>query len=129
MAYVTRSDLADRYGPAWVEQRESMLPADAVEKAIADASAVADDFLAGRYSVPVAPVPETLKRLVCDISRYYLAGDTADDDTRRRHNDAIAALRDIGAGRRRLGVEPVAGGGADATVEIVSSPRVFRRPL
>ena len=129
MAYVTRSDLVDRFGEDEVAQRESMLPAGAVDKAIADASATADDYLAGRYAVPVVPVPDTLKRLVCDIARYYLLGDSAEDEQRRRHGDALTALRDIGAGRRRFGVEPVAGGGAAATVEIASSPRVFRRPL
>ncbi len=127
MAYVTRSDLVDRFGESEVAQRELMLPDGAVDKAIADAGAVADDYLAARYAIPVDPVPETLKRLVCDIARHYLLGDSETDTQRRLYSDALTALRDIGAGRRRLAVEPVSGGGADAMVEMVSSPRVFRR--
>ena len=123
MAYVTRSDLVDRFGEDEIAQRESMLPSEAVGKAIADASATADDYLAGRYVVPVAPVPDTLKRLVCDIARYYLYDDKSTDEVLKRYEQAKQELLHISQGKATLacpwggvageplGDDPQAGGG------------------
>ena len=129
MPYATRDDLTERFGEAEIAQRERMLPPGAIERALSDAGQDVDGYLAGRYAVPVVPVPETLVRLVCDIARYRLLGDAASPDVRSRYQDAISALRDIGAGRSRLAdAAPIAAASESATVEIVSSPRVFGRP-
>lgn len=128
MPYATRADLIDRTGDAEIEQRESALPPGAVDRALADASADAESYLAARYSVPVDPVPATLTRLVCAIARYYLLGDSASDRVRDDYKDALGALRDIAAGRRALdGAAAPAGGSASVAVEMVSQPRVWGR--
>ena len=128
MPYATRNDLVERFGENEIAQRERMLPAGATDGALNDAGQDIDGYLSVRYSVPLVPVPETLVRLACDIARYRLLGDAASDDVRARYKDAIAALRDIGAGRSRL---PEAQANAvardSATVEMVSAPRVFGR--
>ena len=128
MPYATRADLTDRYGDAEIEQRESALPPGAVDRALADAGAEADGYLAARYPVPVDPVPTVLTRLVCDIARYYLLGDSATEQVRDRYTDAIKSLRDISAGRMALdGATAPAGGSGSATVEIVTQPKVWGR--
>ena len=128
MTYATRDDLVDRFGETEIAQRERMLPPGAVAQALSDASTDLDGYLSARYTVPVVPVPPTLVRLVCDIARYRLLGDAATDDVRGRYKDAIAAVRDIGAGRSRLPeVAPVAAASESATVDFVSAPRIFGR--
>ena len=129
MPYATRLDLIDCFGEAEITQRESMLPDGAVDKALADATADIDAYLAPRYAVPVVAHSPTLVRLTCDIARYYLAGDSASEDTRRRYADAIAALRDIAAGRRMLDV-PIKPEGAPSQTALVTpgAPLVFKRP-
>ncbi len=128
MSYATRDDLTELFGDAEVVQRERALPPGAIERALSDAGQDIDGYLAGRYSVPVAPVPATLVRLACDMARYRLLGESSGEDARNRYKDAIATLRDIGAGRRRLAeMDPVGAASEAATVEIVSASRVFGR--
>ena len=102
MPYATRDDLLERFGEAEITQRESMLPTGAADKTLQDASADIDAYLSPCYPTPVDAPSPTLNRMCCDIARYYLAGDSASEDARRRYADAIAALRDVAAGRRTL---------------------------
>lgn len=128
MPYATRSDLVDRFGATEIAQREKMLPPGGIERALDDASSDIDGYLAARYAVPIIPAPLHLVRLACDIARYRILGDSASTDVRGRYTDAIAAVRDIGAGRSRLTeVEPSAAARDSATVELVSAPRIFGR--
>ena len=129
MPYATRSDLVDRSGATEIAQREKMLPQGAIDRALDDASSDIDGYLAARYAVPITPPPLSLVRLACDIARYRILGDSASENVRGRYKDAIAAVRDIGAGRSRLTeLEQSAAARDSATVEIVSAPRIFGRP-
>lgn len=129
MPYATRADLIDRFGEAEIEQRESMLPAGAVDRALTDTAAEIDGYVGRAYPVPLSPVPVIVASAACDIARYRLLGDAATEDNRARYKDAVSLLKEIGAGRVEIGMAPVAGGQAAATVEVVSAPRVFGRPL
>lgn len=99
MSYATRQDLEDRYGATELAQRETMLPNGAVERALADADAVIDGYLAGRYAVPLTPVPDNLPRVACQLARYGLLGAAADERARHDYEDAVAWLKDVAAGR------------------------------
>lgn len=99
MTYAVRADLEDRYGADELTQRETMLPAGAVAQALADADAVIDGYMAGRYAVPLSPVPANLPRVACQLARYGLLGNAADDRARKDYEDAIAWLKDVAAGR------------------------------
>lgn len=129
MPYATRADLVDRFGDAEIEQRESMLPVGAVEKAIADAGAEIDGFIGRQVTLPLVEVPDLVRRLACDIARYRLLGDAATEDARGRYRDALGLLKDIGAGRLPIGVVATGAVTTSATVEVVSGRRVFGRPL
>lgn len=102
MAYATRQDLIDRVGEDEVIQRESALPAGAVDQALADAAAVVDGYVAQLYAVPLAPVPDNIPRVVCQIARFGLLGSSNDDQSRADYSSAISWLKDVSAGRARL---------------------------
>lgn len=128
MTYATRDDLVLRYGLDEVEQRESALPAGAVERAVLDADALIDGYLVGRYNLPLFPVPANLPRIASTIARYTLLGDAAEEWHRNDYKDAIAWLRDVQAGRVLLqAAEPVPGNVPENVVVLTSSPSVFGR--
>ena len=121
MAYATRADLADRFGPDEIAQREAMLPAGALDRALGDADAEIDGYLSVRYSVPVTPVPAGLVRMAAIIARYNLLGDSATERARNDYQDVRSLLRDIQAGRAQLdGATAPASGDASAVVVSVN---------
>ncbi|MDO8932579.1 MAG: DUF1320 domain-containing protein [Rhodocyclaceae bacterium] len=102
MTYADRTALEDRYGAAEIEQRESMLTVGAVDRALADADALINGYAAGRYVVPLSPVPSNVPRLACAVARYYLLGDSNTDQSRQDFEDAVSWLKDVGVGRVTL---------------------------
>lgn len=98
----------------------------------ADAQSVIDGYLAARYAVPLAPVPDAVRRYTSDIARYYLYDDHATETVQKRHDAAISFFRDVAAGRASLGpdastsIPPASVGGG---VEMISDGSVFRRSV
>ena len=127
MTYATRDDLTERYGADEVGQRESALPPGATDRALADAAAAIDGYLAARYLTPLSPVPATIARLACDIAWYFLLGPAAGEHEATRYKDAVNTLRDIAAGRYVIDVPAAGPVTTSATVEIVTGDRVFAR--
>lgn len=121
MTYATRTDLEERYGADELTQRESMLPAGAVDRALADADAEVDGYVAAAYTVPLAPVPANIVRAACSIARYRLLGDAATERARQDYEDAIRLLRDVQAGRATLmSASPLAGNTPAATLAVTN---------
>lgn len=121
MPYATRADLEALYGVEEIAQRESMLPMDAVERALTDAGAEVDSYLSGRYTLPLAPVPDNIRRHACVMARYYLLGDAATERARNDYRDAVAYLRDVQAGRAVIaGVAAPTGASQAATVQLTN---------
>lgn len=128
MTYATRADLEQRYGATEIAQRESALPAGAVEQALSDADAMIDGYLAGRYSLPLTAIPPNLPQIACAIARYSLIGEAATDRARNDFKDACTWLKDVSTGRVLLqAAEPVPGNTPAATVLWTSSEAVFKR--
>lgn len=127
MSYATRTQLEERYGADELAQRESLLTPGAVERALADADAEIDSYLASRYAVPVAPVPAILTRLCCAIGRYHLLGDAATEVARKAYEDARAFLREVQAGRAQLEGVGTLGSSGSGCVQQASSDRLFSR--
>mgnify|MGYP003455363176 FL=1 len=126
MTYASRTDLEARYGEDEIAQRESMLPTGAVERALADADAEIDSYVASRYTVPLSPVPQVIPRLACAIARYHLLGDSATETARKDYEDARAWLRDLHSGRALLeGATPLSGTSPARTVEIATREKLF----
>ena len=130
MTYATRNDLELLGGPDEVAQRESALPAGAVDDILAKADALIDGYLVGRYTLPLTVIPENLPQTAAAIARYNLLGESATDRSRKDFEDAISLLKDIQSGRVLLGAAAPLPGNDPATVVMAeSSPAVFKRGI
>lgn len=101
-----------------------------IDRAIARADAVIDGYTP-QYPKPLAAVPPLLTDLACDIARYYLFQDVALEDNsmvKRRYDDAIKYLQQVGAGKLSLGLDPPAAPAAAEMIVVAESPpRLFGR--
>ncbi len=133
MAYATPQEMLNRYDEdalynAAGKDENGDLDSVAVERALDDASAEIDTYVAAKYNLPLSETPQVLLRLCVDIAMYRLPSDQAAtlELHRDRYKDAIALLRDISSGKASLGLDtppPSIGGGV-----IVSGPqRLFSR--
>lgn len=134
MAYATRDDIDIAYGADLlhvVADRDDggSVDTEAVDRALEDASGVIDGYLGSRYTVPLSPVPQIVKRFAVDIAVFYLADRAGvnTDERRQRYEDAVRFLEKVAEGRISLGsaVPPPSSGGNAA--QITSVERVFTR--
>jgi phage gp36-like protein len=137
MAYATQQDLIDRFGERELVQLTDRVNKPAttiddvvVDRAIGDAEALADGYLAKAYALPLVAVPLVLTKVTCDVARYYLHGKAAEKDgpVLRAYAEATAWLRDVSRGLVVLDVggeaaAPVGGG----AVRTSGPERVFTR--
>lgn len=110
MPYATRQDMIDRFSEAELVQLtdKGEVRADAIvdavlDKALADASAEIDGYLAGRYALPLDPVPANLPLLCCDIARYRLQINEANEQVKARYDAAIKFLTKVATGEILIG--------------------------
>lgn len=132
MAYATQQEMIDRFGQREIIQLtdKSTPPTGSINstvlgKAIADAEATINGYVASRYSLPLAEVPQQLIRIACDLTRFFLDKEPS-KEVQDRYDYALAWLRDVSAGRVSLGVvspqvTPSSTGGPTA----VGGARVF----
>jgi phage gp36-like protein len=127
MAYCTLAQLTDRYGLSLlidVSHRDGARPAEPdaalFARVIADADALIDSYLKGRYQLPIAgAVPPVLTDLSQTIALYKAHSSVAGDKIRKDYEDALKTLKDIGSGAARLdvaGAEPAASGASGARI-------------
>lgn len=93
------------------EENSDVPDSDAFERAIADASADIDSYLAGRYALPLAePVPRVITSIAAALTREKLHGTFPTDTVTRQADLARKQLADLSAGRAKLvdaaGVQP-----------------------
>lgn len=71
-------------------------------QALTEATGEMDDAFRARYAVPLTgvsvPTAERLAQVCCDIARYRLWADAANEEVVRRYHDAREWLRDIARG-------------------------------
>lgn len=131
MPYATQADLEARFGTDELTQLTDRVGAgipDAaiVARALADADAEIDGYLASRYALPLATVPPVLARIACDIARYRLWEDRASEEVRLRYEDARRLLESIARGQVSLGLPAASAAPALAEVSL-GNARVMRR--
>lgn len=110
MAYATQSDLVERFGEQELAQRCNRVDGSTIDtavlgRALDDAAAEIDSYLATRYTLPLATTPVVLTRLACDIARYRLYDDGTPDTVRQRYEDAVSLLKRMASGDVTLGAE------------------------
>ncbi len=108
MSYATLADFVAAFGESEATELTDNVGAGVPNPATyavaaADADAEIDSHLAGRYVLPLSPVPRLIVRIALDIARYRLWRDHASDEVRRRYEDARRLLEAIAAGKVRLG--------------------------
>lgn len=109
MLYATVSDLVERFGETEIIELSNLeldhddtIDEAAVERALTDACAEIDSYLAARYRLPVSDTPRLLSLLATDIARFRLQKGVSTEQARQRYEDAVAKLKDIAAGRINL---------------------------
>ena len=77
-----------------------------LNRALMDATDEIDGYLGSRYTLPIEPAPDILKRLCIDISLYRITSeaDTATEERRLRYKDAVDMLKSISKGTVTLGL-------------------------
>lgn len=126
MPYATQAQLSDRFGADLLVRLTDRGPlptgeidSDVVARALADADALIDGYLAARYQLPLATVPALVVDLALAIAVYKLHVFQPDPKIEADHKAALSTLRDIARGDIRLavaGVEPVTSDGGGAVV-------------
>lgn len=108
MTYASQTDLQERFGlPELLhltdEANSGSVDSVQVNRALEDADAEINGWLAARYSLPLASPPALLKRLACDMARYHLYSDRVTDAVRQRYEDAGKLLKALSLGQVQLG--------------------------
>ncbi len=124
MNYASVQDMIDRFGERELIQLTdadlAAVQAAAVDRALADAQALADGFVGRVYRLPLAGCskpapteldpaavqlvpPPQLTRIVCDVARYYLYDDLAPEhEVYLRYKAAERELQAIAEGKAVL---------------------------
>lgn len=127
MAYCTLQQLNDRFGTAMIvaltdraEEPTGQVDMDVLSRAIAEADAMIDGYLAGRYALPLANVPPLLTTLSMDITVWRLHLGEPSVKVKADYDAAVRSLRDIGSGAIRIpeasGLEPASPGTSGVVV-------------
>ena len=131
MPYATLQDLVDRFG---YEQLAQLSDRDAgavidevvVSRALADADAEIDGYLAALYALPLTIVPALLVRMACDLARYRLFGDRVTEQVRQLYTDAVRDLKAIAIGAIKIdGAAPLAPSSASTTIKVSAPAPIF----
>lgn len=112
MTYATQQDLIDRYGDTELiqltdENRVGAIDATTVARALADADAEMNGYLAVRYTLPLASTPLVLTRFACAIARYLLHDQAATEQVEKDYKNALAFLKSVSEGKVDLGLNAV----------------------
>ena len=110
MIYASQADITDLYGERvlYVADRDGDGVPDvpAIERALLEASAEIDSYLATRYALPLPDGTDVsvLRKLAVDIAVYTLAlsRDVLTDEITKRYENAVASLRRLAKGEQTL---------------------------
>ena len=126
MAYATAQQLEDKFGTRLLvdltdraDPSTGMIDGDVVGRAITDAEATIDGYLAARYVLPLATVPPLVTDLALALAIYKLHTYSPDPKFTDDYKMAIRTLEQISRGMIRLpvaGIEPKGTGGGGARV-------------
>ncbi len=94
-------------------------------KALSDAAARIEAYLAGRHTLPLAATPEVLKVIAADLTRERLFTNHPTEEVTRRADQARKDLRDIATGNLVLIVDNAVVANNVADVPAVYSPETI----
>jgi len=133
MNYASQVDMVERFGEQELIQltdrsHTGTIDVSVLDRALADATAEIDGYLAARYQLPLTTTPTVLVRVCADIARYHLHDDHIPEPVEMRYKAAIDLLKQVSMGRVAIGVSdtgdvPTSNDGA----EITSGGRIWGR--
>jgi phage gp36-like protein len=111
VTYAVQQDLIDRFGDAEMKavadrDRNGVIDTVVVDKALTDADGEINGYLARRHALPLASVPDHVKKVACDLARLFLHAANPPEYVLTAARDARAWLRDVANGIVELGVSP-----------------------
>lgn len=138
MAYCTQEDLLNQMPESELieltdDAGAGTIDAAKVAAAIADADSEIDGYLGRQTTVPISPVPPTVRRWSVALAIYNLVlrrgWDMGPDHVRRlAYRDAVAAMKEYAAGRLSLGVDDPDTPPSDADKpQMSSAEQIFSR--
>lgn len=108
MMYATVTDLVERFSEREVIELTDLENVGQIDQAVAnraltDATAEIDGYLATRYRLPIAEAAPRMLSLLCtDIARFRLQTGVSTEQARERYEDAVATLKGIARGEINL---------------------------
>jgi phage gp36-like protein len=113
MRYCTLQDLIDTYGQARIAELTDRvnMPATTIDetivnRAIDDAGAEINLYLAGRHALPLTSVPVMLTRIACDLAWRNLHTQVPDDHpAEKARQTRLKQLDGIASGKLNLGLD------------------------
>lgn len=133
MTYAVQQDLVERFGSAEILQltdrnNTGSIDATVVSRALTDADAKINGYLAARYTLPLSNIPTELVGVAADIARYQLYDTAATPQVAQRYKDAMQFLKDVSSGAASIGVDAANIAPSVAQqVQINANDRVFSR--
>lgn len=133
MTYASLADLIERAGEDEILQvadrdGDGVADPDVVEAALIHADNQTNGYLAVRFTLPLATVPDLLRTWCVSIARYQLHRDGAPDYVVRDYKDALSALKDMVRGDVSLPIgvdDPAPAPSNGGNVSIVGPEPVF----
>lgn len=132
MTYATQDDMVARFGETELLQLTDDTDTGKIGPrlavALADAHQIIDGYVAGIYAVPLTPVPDLVKRWVCDITRYYLHRDAVPDLVEKNFKAAMSGVSQVARGDMTLacaGVEAEEDPAADDLATYDDAPSIM----
>lgn len=135
--YATLQNMLDRFGQAELQQLTDIgevasggVDEEVLDRALTDAAAEINGYLAARYVLPLASTPTLLVGIATDIARYRLYRDAVTETVEKRYKAAVKMLENIAAGKISLGLDASAAPAAVSDgVQFAESTRVFGRDV
>jgi phage gp36-like protein len=134
MAYSTYNDMLGMIDEAELIQATDDKGTGVVDQghvtaAITAADSEIDGYLAGRYTLPLDPVPAVLKTFSVDMAIYHVLSRRlgAPDGRKDRYKNAVAFFKSVAKGEVKLGVDDPDGSGGSDTPEFDGPDRIFSR--
>lgn len=109
--YCTKNDMITTFGEPELTQvtdraNTGVIDDAVLNTAITTAQAEINIWLEGRYPLPLSSVPEVLRRIAMDLTRYFLSGDiNGDHPVARRYAEQTKLLHAISRGQASLGLD------------------------
>lgn len=110
--YITKADILEQLPEDLLRQLTDDENLGAVNEArvtaaVEDAEGEADGYLAARYSTPLSPVPQAVRKFTADIAIYNLCsrGDSMPPEREKRYENAVKYFLNVSKGLVSLGAE------------------------